>query len=660
MVAEAALIDEHVTRHDYDIIVVGTGPVGIRVVQDLLKLNSSLTVAIFGDEPWQPYNRVKLSSLISGETKEESLYSSYDLSGFSSVSPFYNNRIISIDRYAKEVVDSFGKRYSYGKLVLATGSRAHVPIVNGIDKENVFTFRDLNDAQKLMGRSVRTRKTVVIGGGLLGLETARAMQRFNTEVHVVEHSAWLMFKQLDNRAGSYLNRYVETLGIRIHVNERVKEVLGDTKVTGVELGSGEIIECDTVVVAAGIVPNNVLAIDSGLAVGKGIRVDDHLRTRDQDIYAIGECAEHRDKVYGLVAPGLEQAAVLAHHLSGQKAQYVGSVSSTNLKVLDYPVFSVGNTGASARSREEIIYQDHPNEIYRKIVVINGRIRGAVGVGEWPGVNRIQEAVEKQRRVWPWQINRFRAEGMLWDDADADNVIDWPATATVCNCTGVTRGQLDDAMKRGARTVIELADATGASSVCGSCKNLLTDFVGGNASPEPAKGFKTLVTASILTVISALLIFFFPALSYSTTVGVEFHIDQLWRDSLFKQISGFTLLGLSALISIVSIRKRFRKLFSMWDFAYWRVAHVVIGVLTIAILLAHTGFRLGDNLNFYLMLIFSTLIFVGAVAGVVIGFEHSIPRRLAKQVRLYAVWSHILLLWPLPALLGFHILKTYYY
>ena len=216
------------------------------------------------------------------------------------------------------------------------------------------------------------------------------------------------------------------------------------------------------------------------------------------------------------------------------------------------------------------------------------------------------------------------------------------------------------MKRGARTVVELADATGASSVCGSCKNLLNNFVGGNALPEATRGYKTVITASMLSLLAAVVMFLLPALAYSPSVQSEFNIDQLWRDSLFKQISGFSLLGLSLLISLVSVRKRLRKFVRLWDFAYWRVAHVVIGLLTIAVLLAHTGFRFGDNLNFYLMLVFSSLLLVGAMAGMVIGYEHNLSRRMAKQLRSYAVWSHIVLLWPLPVLLGFHIVKTYYF
>ncbi len=661
MVAEAVKIDEQFARHTYDIIIVGTGPAGIRAAQELLSLNSRISIALFGDEPWQPYNRVKLSSLVSGEISEESLYTLYDLSESLQISTFYNNRITEIDRYSKTVTDAQGNRYNYDKLILATGSRARIPGFEGVELENVFTFRDLNDAQKLMGRSVRTRKTVIIGGGLLGIEAARAMQRFNTEVHIIEHSSWLMFNQIDNRAGSYLSRHIESLGIYVHVNSRIRKLLGeDNKVTGVLLDNDDIIECDTVVIAAGIIPNISLAQDAGLSVGKGIRVDNHMKTHDNSIFAIGECAEHNNQIYGLVGPGLEQAAVLAHYLNGESSQYLGSTSATNLKVVGYPVFSIGDTGCSARTREEILFQDHSNEIYRKLVVINGRIRGAIGIGEWPGINRFQEAVEKQRRVWPWQINRFREEGLLWNDAASENVIDWPATATVCNCTGVTRGQLDAAMKRGACTVVELANATGASTVCGSCKNLLTDFVGGNRSPEPATGYRSLLVASLVSLLLTLILFALPSLPYSSSIASGSSIDFLWRESLFKQISGFALLGLSTFISLISLRKRLRKVITLWDYAWWRVAHVTIGALTLVVLLTHTGFRFGDNLNFYLMLSFSGLLLAGTIAGAVIAYEHHLPGRLAKQLRSYATWSHILLLWPLPALLGFHILKTYYF
>ena len=329
-------------------------------------------------------------------------------------------------------------------------------------------------------------------------------------------------------------------------------------------------------------------------------------------------------------------------------------------MLNYPVFSIGDNSHIARQRETHIFQDHEKEIYRKIVVINGRIRSAIGIGNWKGVQRFQEAVEKKRRVWPWQIRNFIDDGILWSDSDSENVIEWPSSATVCNCTGVTRGDLSTASNQGAKTVSELSYATGASTVCGSCKHLLTDFVGGNSTPDPLTFFKTITAISILILLSCVAILFAPSYSYSNSIITGMSLDFLWRDNFIKQVSGFTLLGLSIFISLISFRKRFKKLVNLWDYSYWRLTHIATGIILVATLFAHTGFNLGNNLNFYLMLIFSTLLLVGSAAGLVIGYEHNLPRRLSKQLRLYAIWSHILLLWPLPPLLGFHILKTYYF
>ena len=191
--------------------------------QELIKQNPNQHIAIFGDEPWHPYNRVKLSSLISGDIKEEELYTETNFSTNSYVNTFYNNRIIDINRYANQVIDSAGKQHHYAKLIIATGSSPRIPSIDGICKKNIFTFRDLSDAQTLMGRSIRTRKTVIIGGGLLGLEAARAMQRFNTEVTVIEHNMWLMFNQLDNHAASYLRKQLENIKNKNKTKKNIKK-----------------------------------------------------------------------------------------------------------------------------------------------------------------------------------------------------------------------------------------------------------------------------------------------------------------------------------------------------------------------------------------------------------------------------------------------------
>jgi nitrite reductase (NADH) large subunit len=310
--------------------------------------------------------------------------------------------------------------------------------------------------------------------------------------------------------------------------------------------------------------------------------------------------------------------------------------------------------------DEYVYQDSEKEIYRKLIVKNGRLCGIVGVGEWPGMQRFQEAVARHRRIWPWQTGKFVAEGVMWNDVLSENVIDWPASATVCNCTGVTRGQLDMAHSKGAISVAQIATMTGASTVCGSCKNLIGDFLGSSVAAEPVKGFRTLLVASLLATIVALVFFLSPPLEYAKTVQAAWSIDMLWRDGFFKQVSGFTMLGIAVFISVISMRKRIRKFVNLWEFSSWRIMHVVLGLLMLGVLFLHTGFRLGNNLNFALMLTFTALLLVGAISGMAIGYEHSLPKRMAKHVRSVAMWSHIILLWPLPALLGFHILKTYYF
>ncbi len=660
MTAEQLKQEQTFLRQSFDIIVVGMGPVGLHFIQKMVALNPELSIAVFGDEPWAPYNRVKLSSLISGQIKEDSLYEASPIAEHDSVTPFYNDRIVTIDRYAHEVTDSQGRNFGYSKLVLATGSRAHIPVIDGVDLRNVFRFRDLHDAMSLMGRSVMTRRTVVIGGGLLGLEAARSMQRFKTEVHVVEHDLWLMFKQLDEAAGSYLQKHIEGLGIIVHTGQHVTKISGEHQVEGVHLSNKEVIAADTVILATGILPNVQLALDSGLHIGRGIRVNDALQTNDNDIYAIGECAEHEGKVYGLVGPGYEQAAVLAHYIEGKKSQYKGSISAAKLKVVGMPVLSAGDVVQLQGHVDQYVYEDKEKSIYRKLMLRNGRLCGMVGMGEWPGIQRFQEAINKRRRIWPWQTRKFVDDGVIWNHVQSENVIDWPASATVCNCTGVTRGQLDHAQSKGAVTLPQICAMTGASSVCGSCKSLIGDYLGSSAPAEPVKGFRTLLTTSMIATLAALLFLVVPAVNYATSVQTDWSLDRLWRDGFLKQVSGFSILAVALLISLISMRKRVKKLIKLWDFSSWRIVHVVLGLLVIALMFAHTGFRLGNNLNFILMLTFSALLLVGAVAGLAIGYEHNLPKRLAKNIRSFAMWSHIILLWPIPALLGFHILKTYYF
>lgn len=664
MSSQALAVEAAVTGHppvDAPVVVIGTGPVGIRAAQELLRRAPDRGLVIYGNEPWQPYNRVRLSSLLAGELNLTALDNSLPALDDEKLLQRHNCPVVSIDRQARAVTDVTGHVQAYSDLVLATGSRAHVPNVPGVELPGVYTFRDLNDAQWLMARRVRSRRTVVLGGGLLGLEAAKAMQFANTEVVVIEHAPRLMARQLDAEAGEMLREHVLSLGLRVILNDSVDEITGGERVEGVQLHSGRYLACDTLVLATGIKPNVELALAAGLKIGRGIAVNDRMQSADPHIYAVGECAEHRGQVYGLVAPGLEQAAVAAHCIAGGASAYAGSIAATRLKVVGRPVFSMGQVGEEEHplTYREYHYVNHSQGIYRKLVLKKGRLAGAIVTGDWDELGRLQEGITRQRRIWPWQLARFQRRGWLWPDQDAVKVADWPASAIVCNCTGVTRGRLTEALgSQACATVDDLARCTGASSVCGSCKPLLAELLGSDLPIEAPRGSRPLMGLAVLALLAALALFVLAPYPYAESVQT-WRLDLLWRDGLWKQISGYTLAGLSLLGLLVSLRKRWKR-FGFGDFGYWRVFHTGLGLLVLTLLAAHTGLHLGVNLNFALMSVFLGLALAGGVSGLAIVVERKLSRSLGKRLRAWTTWAHIALFWPLPALLGFHIASVYYF
>jgi nitrite reductase (NADH) large subunit len=642
------------------VVVVGTGPVGVRVAQELARRAPGMPVVVFGNEAAVPYNRVRLSSLLAGELSWGELIEGQELPAGPAVVTRLNCGIVEIDRGQRTVRDAAGRVQCYSKLVLATGSRPLIPEIPGIHQAHVYVFRALRDAERLCARRMRSRRTAVIGGGLLGLEAARAMQRFNTQVCVVEHATRLMPRQLDEAGAARLAEHVRALGIEVVLGHPVRQVLGDGSVTGLRLRSGLEIECDTLVVAAGIRPNTALAAAAGLAVGRGVRVNDFMQTSDPDIYAVGECAEHDGEVWGLIAPGLEQAAVAAHNVTGSRSRYRGSSVATRLKVLDLPVFSMGAVNEYSRLdlATELVHSDLKTGTYRKIVTERGRLIGAIALGDFPEMSRVQEMILQGRLVMPLQRWRLRREGTLWPEQEPGAVAEWPASAVVCNCTGVTRGEISRACAAGCRTVEEVAAATRASSVCGSCRPLVAELAGAAGPAQPVRGWKLLLGASGTALKAATAIAALLAIPYAATVQVPWQWDLLWRDSFWKQVSGYSVLALCAALAVLSLRKRIPR-FTLGDFPLWRIAHALLGVLTLAGIAVHTGGRLGSNLNFLLMATFLGVVALGAVAGGVIALEHRLGEGAARLRRTW-LWTHILIAWPIPVLLAFHVLKTYYF
>lgn len=638
-------------------LVIGGGPAGLRAAECLAARGRD--VVVFSAELVEPYNRVKLTPLLAGDVQfgDITLPLPENSQHFSIQHPL---RVLRIDRAARQVLTGDGGVWSYSDLIIATGSNAHVPGIPGRELSGVFTFRDSHDTAGLIARSFSARRVAVIGGGLLGLEAARGMQRRGADVTVIEHEGRLMPRQLDKEAARQLQDRISTLGVTVRCGEGVAEILGEDRATALRLRSGEGIEADTVIICTGVRANTRLAAEAGLAANFGIRVDDQMRTADPHIYAVGECVEHRDRIYGLVGPGLEQAEIAAAVIAGEPESYDGSISATKLKVLGAEVFSAGPIEQLEVRKYTTSHEWTDASGYRRIFITNGRLVGAIGVGTWPDVGRVQQAVAEGALIYPWQVFRFRQKGLLWT-ANDDDPASMPASAIVCNCTGVTCGRLRGSIMGGATDVDRLRAETGAGSVCGTCVPILEDLIDSGGPAKPVPWFRTLLWLSGLAMILGLANATLPRIGVATSYAPDWR-NWLWFDTIPKQWTGYILLGITVAAMAIGLRKRIRLFDRLGKFEYWRIVHLVIGLASLVGLFAHTGFRPGANLNFWLFASFSATLIFGAIAGLATGGDHGLRNRGLSTPRSPArkgpLWLHIIAVWPLPALLLIHVLVTY--
>lgn len=645
------------TGYKPTVIVIGGGPVGVRFVTDFLKKIPFANVLLFGDEKYRPYNRVQLSALLAGDISVDDI--ALSLPPENDQFSYVTTRIESIEPTLKRVTDKSGQHYNFDSLVLATGATPHVPNISDIDQTGVYTFRNLKDAESLSTRTFKSKHIVVVGGGVLGIETAHALHRNNTNITLVQQGSHLMNRQLDETAATIVQQDIEEKGIRVITNTGVRTVSGDGRVTGVVLRNRELIECDTVVFCSGITPSIDIARSARVKVNYGIVVDEQLRTSHPSIYAIGECAEFEGSTYGLVSPGYEQAAVLADVLSGGEAVYRGSSLSSKLKIDTLSVQSIGQPVGFVRSplTREVTY--NRENCYRKIVVNRDKFIGAVSVGDWPESLRVQEVHQQQRKLNFVQLMLFKFTGRLWLFSEASNVQQWDANAIVCQCNGISRGQLSLAKKQGCVTVESLSDSTGAGSVCGSCKPLLQQLIGSSQPREREWAWPALIISSLLAFAAAGVMALTPGLQVTDTVQHTPWFERLWNDKYWKQVTGFSLLGLTAIGLFMSLRKRIKSE-RLGKFAYWRFLHIALGVVSAGVLMAHTGLHTGDNLNQALVINFLLVLILGAMATSVVALSHQFEPANAQRIRKFWSWFHIVVTWPLPVLLGMHILTVYYF
>jgi len=364
------------------LVVIGNGMAAARFADELSKRAlGRYAIAVVGEEPRLAYNRVLLSSVLAGEVASSEI--ELKPQGWwrdRGITLRYGCRATAIDTHARTVALADGESLAFSKLVFATGSQPIRPALPGMALPGVITFRDINDIWSIWHRAGSGDRVVVIGGGLLGLEAAYGLAKAGARVTVLHLMDRLMERQLDPHAARMLQRAVEAMGIEVVLNADTAGISGTNRVEGVTLKDGRTIEADAVVVAIGIRPSADLARDAGIAVRRGIVVDDALETDVAGIHAIGECAEHRGVCYGLVEPAHEQARVLADRLAGRDARYAGSVLSTNLKVSGVNVFSAGDF-LGADGTEEIVLSDPGIGLYKKLVIADGRLVGAVLFGD---------------------------------------------------------------------------------------------------------------------------------------------------------------------------------------------------------------------------------------------------------------------------------------
>ncbi len=473
------------------LVMIGNGMAGMRAVEEILSRDAdAFDISVYGAEPAVNYNRIMLSPVLAGEKRfDEIILNDRDWYDRNGVTLHAGVRVATIDRNAKCVVPADGQPEAYDRLIIATGSEPFVIPVPGRDLDGVRTFRDMDDVNAMLEATNRYRNAVVIGGGLLGLEAASGLRQRGMTVTVVHLMDVLMERQLDEAAGFLLKRELEGRGITVLTGANTKELLGNGRVGAVRLEDGREIPAELVVMAAGIRPSTALARDAGLEVERGIVVDDHLRTSDPHISAVGECVQHRGQTYGLVAPLFEMGKVLADQLTGHAdTVYEGSVANTKLKVSGVDVFSLGDF-AGGGDTEDIVFRDAARGVYKRVVLQDDRVRGAVLYGDTADgawyVQLLKDGTDISSYRDTLIFGRACTEGRPRDPRAA--VADLADEAEICGCNGVCKGEIVSAIAaKGLSSVQEVRTHTKASSSCGSCtglvEQLLSLTLGGDYAP----------------------------------------------------------------------------------------------------------------------------------------------------------------------------------
>jgi len=481
-----------------NLVVVGNGMAGARTVEEILARGGGdqFSITIFGDEPYGNYNRILLSNVLNGSQNESEIY-------LNPLEWYVENDIKlhrgvmadSILRRSRIVLGCDGTSEPYDKLIISTGSRSYIPPVEGLSlpdgayKPGIFVFRTIDDCREIAEYARGRGAVAVIGGGLLGLEAASGLRNFGIPVDVIHRGPYLMGQQLDSQSGAIMKTSIERLGIGVKLNKNTTRILGEDHVTGLEFKDGTTVEYGMVVISTGITPNAEIGARAGLTVERAIVVDDQMRSIDDpDVYVVGECAQHRGRLYGLVAPLWEQAKVLADHITGKNKQaaYHGSKVATKLKVAGVDMASLG-IFEPEDERDEIVQFTEPKRgTYKKLIIRDGRLIGGILLGDISKAAYLMQAFD---RGTPLPEERL---SLLFDIGAPSAKVTFeelPMDAQVCNCNGVSKAGILACVKNGKRSAKAVMEATRAGMGCGSCKSMVSEMVewacGGETEEDPS-------------------------------------------------------------------------------------------------------------------------------------------------------------------------------
>ena len=462
------------------IAIIGNGMVGHKFCEKLMaKAPGQYEITVFGEEPRPAYDRVHLSEFFSGRSAEELSMAPASWYADNNITLYLGDPIQHIDRTNKKIKSFHGIEASYDVLILATGSSAFVPAIPGVEKEGVFIYRTIEDLEMMTAYAKNAKTGAIIGGGLLGLEAAKAMIDLGvTDSHVIEFAPRLMPRQIDDAGSAILKNKLQSLGLKIHTNKNTTAITGDNRINAIQFSDDTKIDVDMLVISAGIKPRDELAKMAGLEVGPrgGIVVNEKLQTTDESIYAIGECALYNGIIYGLVAPGYEMADVVVANLSGGRKEFLGYDMSTKLKLIGVDVASFGDPFANGTARS-IVIEDSNKGIYKRINITEDgkQLLGGILVGDAGQYNMLLQTC-KNKVVLPPNPEDIILGARGGEESGA-GVTSLPDDALICSCEAVTKVAIcNSVIETECETVEAIKKCTKAGTGCGGCVPMLKDLM----------------------------------------------------------------------------------------------------------------------------------------------------------------------------------------